>query len=252
MAKGKPRRGTLRLTAAHDGAHVVITIEDDGRGLDKAVIRAKAEEKGLISPDAPLTDQEIYNLIFLPGFSTARVVSNVSGRGVGMDVVKRTIEGLRGSLSLSSPEMGGTIVRLMLPLTLAIIDGLLVEIQGDRFIVPMSAVTENVELTRGERRANNGRNAIAVRGALVPYIPLRELFEIRGPEPEIEKIVIVAMEGERVGLVVDRVIGSHQTVIQSLGPFYRGVDLFSGTTIMGDGRVAMILNLGGILRYASA
>ncbi|MGB8169327.1 MAG: chemotaxis protein CheA [Chthoniobacteraceae bacterium] len=252
LAKGKNRRGTLRLTAAHEGAHVVITIEDDGRGLDKAALRAKAEEKGLIAPDAQLTEQETFNLIFLPGFSTAKIVSNVSGRGVGMDVVKRTIEGLRGSIILSSPEGRGTVIRLTLPLTLAIIDGLLVEIEGDRFIVPMTAVTENVELSRTERFANNGRNAVDVRGSLVPYIPLRDLFEIRGNEPELEKIVIVAMEGERLGLVVDRVIGSHQTVIQSLGPFYRDNDLFSGTTIMGDGRVAMILNLAGILRYATA
>lgn len=251
LAKGKPRRGTLRLTAAHEGAHVVITIDDDGRGLDTAAIRSKAEEKGLITPDAQLTEAETFNLIFLPGFSTAKVISSVSVRGVGMDVVKRTIEGLRGSISLSSPAGRGTVVRLTLPLTLAIIDGLLVEIENNRFIVPMTAVSENVELTRAERLANNGRNAVDVRGALVPYIPLRDLFEVRGRDPELEKIVIVAFEGERLGLVVDRVIGSHQTVIQSLGPFYRGVDLFSGTTIMGDGRVAMILSLPGILRYAT-
>ena len=251
LAKGKPRRGTLRLTAAHEGAHVVITIDDDGRGLDTAAIRSKAEEKGLITPDAQLTEAETFNLIFLPGFSTAKVISSVSGRGVGMDVVKRTIEGLRGSISLSSPAGRGTVVRLTLPLTLAIIDGLLVEIENNRFIVPMTAVSENVELTRAERLANNGRNAVDVRGALVPYIPLRDLFEVRGREPELEKIVIVSFEGERLGLIVDRVIGSHQTVIQSLGPFYRGVDLFSGTTIMGDGRVAMILSLPGILRYAT-
>jgi two-component system chemotaxis sensor kinase CheA len=243
LAKGKNRRGTLTLTARHEGAHVVITIEDDGRGLDKTAIRAKAVEKGLITADAVLSDPETFHLIFLPGFSTAKVISSVSGRGVGMDVVKRTIEGLRGSISLNSPEGRGTVIRLTLPLTLAIIDGLLVEIEGDRFIVPMTAVTENVELARDERYANNGRNAVDVRGALVPYIPLRDLFEIRGSEPELEKIVIVQMEG-------DRVIGSHQTVIQSLGPFYRDIDLFSGTTIMGDGRVAMILNLAGILRYA--
>jgi two-component system chemotaxis sensor kinase CheA len=251
LEKGKSRRGTLRLTAAHEGAHVVITIEDDGRGLDKVALRAKAEEKGLITPDAQLTEQDIFNLIFLPGFSTAKTVSNVSGRGVGMDVVKRTIEGLRGSVSLSSPDGRGTVVRLTLPLTLAIIEGLLIEIEQARFIVPMTAVTENVELSREERQANNGRNAVTVRGALVPYIPLRELFEIRGQEPDVAKIVIVTFEGERLGLVVDRVIGSHQTVIQSLGPFYRGADLFSGTTIMGDGRVAMILSLPGILRYAA-
>ena len=250
-AKGKPRQGTLRLTAAHEGAHVIITIEDDGRGLNQAAIRAKAEEKGLIAAGAPITEQEIFNLIFLPGFSTAKNVSNVSGRGVGMDVVKRTIEGLRGSISVSGAEGRGTVIRLTLPLTLAIIEGLLVEIDRDRFIVPMTAVTENVEISREERLANNGRNAITVRGSLVPYMPLRDLFEIRSREPDLAKIVIVTFEGERLGLVVDRVIGSHQTVIQSLGPLYRDVDLFSGTTIMGDGRVAMILSLPGILRCAT-
>ena len=168
-----------------------------------------------------------------------------------MDVVKRAIEALRGSLGVNSAEGRGTTIRLSLPLTLAIIEGLHVEIEGDRFIIPMTAVTENVELSRDERLANNGRNAIDVRGELIPYIPLRELFEIRGPERDPEMIVIVQTEGERLGLVVDRVIGSHQTVLQPMGPFYREIDLFTGTTIMGDGRVAMILNLAGILRYAT-
>jgi two-component system chemotaxis sensor kinase CheA len=250
VSKGKSRRGTLRLAAAHEGAHVVITIEDDGRGLDKSAIRAKAVEKGLIGADALLSDQDTFNLIFLPGFSTAKTISSVSGRGVGMDVVKRTIEELRGTISLSSPEGRGTVIKLTLPLTLAIIDGLLVEIEGDRFIVPMASVTENVELSREERRGNNGRHTVPVRGELIPYIRLRDLFEIRGKDFDLEKIVIVSYEGQRIGLVVDHVIGSHQTVIQPLGPFYRGVDLFSGSTIMGNGSVAMILNLAGVVRYA--
>jgi two-component system chemotaxis sensor kinase CheA len=250
--KGKPRRGTVRLSASHEGAHVVITIADDGKGLDKAAIRSKAEEKGLVAPGQILTEQETFDLILRPGFSTAKAITQLSGRGVGMDVVKKTIEHLRGTLAVASPPGGGTVIRLRLPLTLAIIDGLLVDVDGDRFIVPMSAVHENLELQRHERQANNGRNVVAVRGDLVPYVRLRELFSVHGADHDIEKVVIVGVDGQRVGLVVDRVIGSHQTVIQPMGPFYREIDLFSGTTIMGDGRVAMILDLAGTVRHAAA
>ena len=167
-----------------------------------------------------------------------------------MDVVKRQIDALRGSVAISTQPGAGTSISLTLPLTLAIIDGLLVEIGGDQFIVPMSVVTENVELNRTQRASNNGRNVVAVRGDLVPYIRLREVFGIGGQEHEIEKIVIVRYEEQRVGLVVDRVLGSHQTVIQSLGSFYRNIDLVSGATIMGDGRVALIVDVAGLVRFA--
>ena len=247
-AAGKPRRGTLQLTAAHEGTHVVITIADDGRGIDLAAIRRKAEAQGLIAPGDVLSEQDTIALVVRPGFSTAASVTQLSGRGVGMDVVKRTVEALRGSLAIASRAGHGTEIRLTLPLTLAIIDGLLVEIDRDRFVVPLAAVTENLELTAADRRAHNGRNVVALRGELVPYIRLRELFQITRDDPDLEKVVIVSVEGQRIGLVVDRVIGSHQTVIQPLGQFYRGVDLFSGTTIMGDGRVAMILDLAGTVR----
>jgi two-component system, chemotaxis family, sensor kinase CheA len=247
-AAGKPRRGTLQLTAAHEGTHVVITIADDGRGIDLAAVRRKAEAQGLVAPGEVLSEQDTIALVMRPGFSTAASVTQLSGRGVGMDVVKRTVEALRGSLAIASRAGHGTEIRLTLPLTLAIIDGLLVEIDRDRFVVPMAAVTENLELTAADRRAHNGRNVVALRGELVPYIRLRELFEITRDDPDLEKVVIVSVEGQRIGLVVDRVIGSHQTVIQPLGQFYHGVDLFSGTTIMGDGRVAMILDLAGTVR----
>ena len=250
--KGKPHRGTIRLSAAHTGSSVVVTIQDDGRGLDPAVLRAKAIEKKLITSETALTEKEILNLIFLPGFSTAQRVTNVSGRGVGMDVVKRQIEALRGMVSLASRVGEGTTVALTLPLTLAIIDGLLVEVGGDQYVIPMSAVTENVELARRERSRNNGRNVVAVRGELVPYLRLRELFSLSDGELEVEKIVIVRHEDQRVGLVVDRVLGSHQTVIQSLGRFYRNIQLCSGSTIMGDGRVALILDAGGLVRLADS
>jgi two-component system chemotaxis sensor kinase CheA len=245
---GKPRHGTIHLSAAHEGSNVIVTITDDGRGLNLAAIRAKAIERKLIAPDAVLSEQETINLIFLPGFSTAEKVTSVSGRGVGMDVVRRQVDALRGTIRITTKAGEGTTVALSLPLTLAIIEGQLVEIDGDQFIIPMSTVAENVEIEASERTTRNGRNLIPVRGELIPYIRLRDLFEIRGQPPEIEKIVIVYHEGQRVGLVVDRVLGSHQTVIQSLGRFYRNIEVASGATIMGDGRVALILDLAGLVR----
>jgi two-component system chemotaxis sensor kinase CheA len=169
-----------------------------------------------------------------------------------MDVVKRKIEALRGTIQLANRPGAGVTVSLKLPLTLAIIDGLLIEVGPDRFIVPMSAVTENVELSRADRRRRNGRNTVVVRGELIPYIHLRELFGLPEDGPVTEKVVIATLEGQRIGMVVDRVVGSHQTVIQSLGRFFRDIGLVSGSTIMGDGRVALILNLLGLVRQAEA
>jgi two-component system chemotaxis sensor kinase CheA len=180
VAKGKPRRATVRLSAVHTGSDVVVSIQDDGRGLDRKAIKEKAVERNLIAPDAILSDKDIFNLILAPGFSTARQVTNVSGRGVGMDAVKRQIDALRGSLSLSSEDGKGTRISITLPLTLAIIDGLLVQVGVDQFIVPMAAVNENVELPLSHRSRNNGRNVIAVRGELIPYIDLRKAFSIAG------------------------------------------------------------------------
>jgi two-component system chemotaxis sensor kinase CheA len=250
VAKGKPPTGRVTLAAAHDGDHVVITIRDDGRGLNADAIRAKAEEKGLIEPGAHLTEADTFDLIMRPGFSTAQTITQVSGRGVGMDVVKKTIESLRGAIRIASTPGVGTTIRLSLPLTLAIIDGLLVRVDCDYFILPMASVLENVELLRSERLSCNGRNAIPVRGELIPYLRLRELFSIDAPEQDIERVVIVSLAGERLGLVVDAVIGAHQTVIQPMGPFYRDIELFSGTTIMGDGRVVMIIDVAATLRHS--
>jgi two-component system chemotaxis sensor kinase CheA len=250
-ACGKPRRGTVRLSAVHTGSNVVVSIQDDGRGINRAAVRAKAVERQLISNDANLSDKEILNLLLLPGFSTAAKVTNVSGRGVGMDVVKRQIDLLRGSLLISSEEGKGTTMSLTLPLTLAIIEGLLVQVAESRLIFPMSAVQENVELHASERRTKNGRNVISVRGELVPYIDLRALFRVDGKAPDIEKIVIVEHEEQRVGFVVDRVLGTHQTVLQPLGRFFRNVAVASGATIMGDGGVALILDVASIIKLAA-
>ena len=250
IAKGKPRRAAIRLSAAHVGSHVVIRVEDDGRGIDREAVRAKAIEKQLIAHDAVLADKEIANLILLPGFSTARAVTGVSGRGVGMDAIKRQIDVLRGTLSVESEPGKGTRISMALPLTLAIIDGLMVEIGADRFILPMADVSENVELTAAERSLRNGRNVVAVRGELIPYVDLRSTFGSTGDRPGNEKIVIVRHEGDRVGLVVDRVLGTHQTVIQSLGRFFKDIHVISGATVMGDGRVALIMDIAAVVRLA--
>jgi two-component system chemotaxis sensor kinase CheA len=249
-ANHKPRRGTIRLNAVHMGSNVVVSIADDGRGIHRAAVRAKAVEKQLISGDANLSDKEILSLLMLPGFSTATTVTNVSGRGVGMDVVKRQIDLLRGSVLIASEESKGTSISLTLPLTLAIIEGLLVQVAGSRLIFPMSSVTENVELPGSERRCKNGRNVISVRGELIPYIDLRALFQMDGRAPEIEKIVIAEHEEQRVGFVVDRVLGTHQTVLQPLGRFFRNVNVASGATIMGDGGVALILDIASTIKLA--
>jgi two-component system chemotaxis sensor kinase CheA len=225
-------------------------VDDDGRGIDRNAVRARAIERQLIAPDAVLTDKELFQLVLSAGFSTAKEVTSVSGRGVGMDVVKKQIEALRGSVAIASEEGRGCRVSLTLPLTLAIIEGLVVQAGDDRFIVPMAAITENVELSRAERERHNGRNTVPVRGELVPYIGLREAFGIAGAAPPVEKVVIVRHEDQRVGLVVDRVLGTHQTVIQSLGRFLRNVSVVSGATIMGDGRVALILDVTAVVRFA--
>ncbi|UFS71324.1 chemotaxis protein CheA [Geomonas sp. RF6] len=243
VAAGKPRHGTVHLAAVHSGDSVLITIKDDGAGLDKEAIRAKAVEKGIIPAAAELSEKELFNLIFAPGFSTAKKLSSVSGRGVGMDVVKRAIEALRGSIDVSSSRGEGTRITVRIPLTLAIIESLLVKIGGDSFMLPLALVNECVELTREDVARAHGRNLANVRDHLVPYIPLRERFGISGEPPEIEQIVITEVEGARVGFVVDHVIGEHQTVIKSLGRAYKNIEGISGATILGDGSVALILDI---------
>lgn len=249
-AAGKPLPGTVLLTAEHSGAHVFIRITDDGAGLDTDTIRAKAVERGMIPSDAVLSDRELHALIFAPGFSTAQEVTNVSGRGVGMDVVKKGIDALQGAIEITSQRGAGSTITLKLPLTMAIIDGLLVKIGEAYFILPLSAIDECVELTRKQVADAHGRNLVPIRGELVPYIHLRQRFGIPGTPPEIEQIITTQIDGYRVGLVVDQVIGEHQTVIKPLGRVYRGVEEVSGATILGDGRVALIIDLAKVVRTA--
>jgi two-component system chemotaxis sensor kinase CheA len=240
IAAAKPATGRLRLAARHAGAEVQITVSDDGRGLDHVKIRQKAEEAGLISPGALVPESELWKLIFEPGFSTAKEVSALSGRGVGMDVAKRTIEALRGSIDISTQQNRGTEITLRLPLTLAIIEGLLVELAGSRYVIPLASVQECVELPEAQ---GNDRNLLDIRGELVPFLRLRELFGTDDSIEEHQKVVVVASGEIRVGLVVDRIIGSHQTVIKSLSKLHTGVKTFSGATILPDGAAALILDI---------
>ncbi|PLX97917.1 MAG: chemotaxis protein CheA [Desulfuromonas sp.] len=246
----KPATGTVRLTAKHSGANVILTIADDGRGFDREAVRQRAVSQGLLAQDVELSDKDLFNLIFLPGFSTADTVTNVSGRGVGMDVVKRSIEELRGSIEAHSEPGKGVKFSIKLPLTLAIIDGLLVNIAGESYVFPLSSVEECVELKRKDVAAND-RNLANVRGEIVPYVHLREYFSLADAERDIEQIVIINHEGARVGFVVDHVIGEHQTVIKSLGKMYQGISGLSGATILGDGKVALILDLPQIVEAAA-
>jgi two-component system chemotaxis sensor kinase CheA len=243
QAAGKPAAGRITLSARQSGAEVLISIADDGRGIDRARVRAKAEENGLIAADAVLSDNELLQLIFHPGFSTAQAITNLSGRGVGMDVVKRTIEGLRGAMEMTSEPGQGSVITLRIPLTLAIIDGLLVRVSGDRYVIPLAAVEECVELSLEQDLRSSGRQLINLRGQFVPFIRLRELFATGAPPDPHQKVVVVSTGVERVGLAVDQILGDHQTVIKSLSTLHADVETFSGATILGDGGVALILDV---------
>ena len=295
LARGKPAQGTLRLNAYHDSGSIVIEVADDGGGLKRDRILAKAVERGLVKPDQTLTDQEIYHLIFEPGFSTVDKVSNLSGRGVGMDVVRRNIAALRGSVEIEACEGVGTTMRIRLPLTLAIIDGFLVGVSAASFVVPLDMVVECVELSEQETRAAQGHNHLNLRGEVLPFIRLKELFDVPDPsaetvdydaeqyeaagqllrygvsstlltaegaaalasDPELtfllhpvkrENVVVVQYAGRRAGLVVDNLMGEFQTVIRPLGEVFNGLDGISGFTILGNGNVALILDVQGLVR----
>jgi two-component system chemotaxis sensor kinase CheA len=244
-AAGKEETGTIHLAAEHAGGNVLIRISDNGKGLDPVVIRAKAVEKGLMAQDADLTEKEINHLIFAPGFSTASEVTDLSGRGVGMDVVKRSIEELGGSIDMDSQKGGGTTITLKLPLTLAIIEGLLVTLGKGYFIFPLISVEECVELPRDEAGKKSG--LLNVRGEMVPYIRLREEYGIEETQPDLEHVVIMETNEKRVGFVVDSVVGSQQAVIKKMGNAFKNAPDISGATILGNGSVALIVDVNKIL-----
>jgi two-component system, chemotaxis family, sensor kinase CheA len=246
---GKPDGGTIRLSARYSGAEVVITLADDGRGLDLTRIRARAESRGLIAPGADLDEPALRALILQPGFSTAESVTELSGRGVGMDVVKRTVEQLRGTIEVDSEPGHGTRIHMRLPLTLAIIDGLLVEIAGERFTIPLAAVEHIIELPEERAGQDEGTRFLNIRDQLVPFLRMRELLASAGMPGPFQKVIVVTAGELRVGLTVDRIIGSSQTVIKQLSPLHSMLKIFSGATVLGDGSVALILDVPQLVAF---
>jgi two-component system, chemotaxis family, sensor kinase CheA len=249
-AKGKPEHGTITLVASHQGSSIVIEVRDDGRGLNRAKLLSKARERGIDAPDS-MTDQEVYSLIFAPGFSTADAVTDVSGRGVGMDVVKKNITSLGGTVEIDSAEGYGMSVKVRLPLTLAIMDGMSISVGEEVYILPLSSVIESFQIapTMIKTIGGSGR-VVEVRDEFMPVIDLEQVFQV--PRFDFEKasniMVVVESEGGRVALLVDELLGQQQVVVKNLEANYRKVNDVSGATIMGDGRVALILDIGALVR----
>lgn len=250
LAKGKPETGTITLAASHQGGSIVIEVRDDGRGLSREKLLRKARERGIDAPDS-MTDSEVWNLIFAPGFSTADVVTDISGRGVGMDVVKKNITALGGTVDIDSAEGYGMRVSVRLPLTLAIMDGMSVGIGNEVYILPLSSVIESFQVHEHTIKTVGGSGRVVeVRGDYMPVIDLERLFNVpRGNDEKTTSImVVVEAEGGRVAMLVDELLGQQQVVVKNLEANYRKVDDVSGATIMGDGRVALILDVGSLVR----
>ncbi|MDP1901118.1 MAG: chemotaxis protein CheW [Rubrivivax sp.] len=250
LAKGKPEQGTITLIASHQGGSIVIEVRDDGKGLNRAKLLGKARERGMEVSDS-MTDAEVYGLILAPGFSTAEVVTDVSGRGVGMDVVKKNITALGGTVEIDSAEGYGMTVRVRLPLTLAIMDGMSVGVAHECYILPLSSVVESFQVQPGMVKTIGGTGRVVeVRDEYMPVVDLERIFDVPrfddGPRTEI--MVVIEAEGARVALRVDELLGQQQVVVKNLESNYRRVDDISGATIMGDGRVALILDVGSLVR----
>lgn len=252
LATGKPAKGTVQLNAYHESGHIIIQIADDGAGLNSEKIAAKAIANGLIKPDHDLSKPEIYNLIFAAGLSTKEQATNLSGRGVGMDVVKRNIEALRGSVAIDSLEGQGTTITIHLPLTLAIIDGFMVGTEQDRYIIPLNMVDECIEMDPKECDINEVEHYINLRGQVLPYIRLGDYFDCRktGEAKRHESMVVVKSGQYKAGFVVDQLHGEHQTVIKPLGKIFEQIKGITGATVLGDGNVALILDVQGLIRAA--
>jgi two-component system chemotaxis sensor kinase CheA len=245
-AAGKPARGTVSLNAYHESGSIVIEVADDGGGLNTERIFRKAVDKGLVSADANLAPADIYRLILEPGFSTAEQVTNLSGRGVGMDVVRSSVEALRGTLDIESTLGAGTTIRICLPLTLAIIDGFQVGVGSSTFILPLDSVVECIELPTDSDRTDY----LNLRGEVLPFLRLRRMFNVEGKAPPRQNIVVVRFSGRKAGIVVDRLFGECQTVIKPLGRLFAGIGGISGSTILGSGEVALILDVAQLVQGA--
>ena len=247
LARGKPAVGTVTLNAYHDSGSIVIEVCDDGGGLMRDKILAKAIERGLVEAGRSLSDSEVFGFIFEAGFSTAETVTNLSGRGVGMDVVKRNIAALRGTVGIESEEDRGTTVTVRLPLTLAIINGFQIAVGKSSFVLPLESIEECVEFS-----SESGHDFANLRGAVLPFVRLREVFGTNEPASRRQSIVVVKHAGERAGLVVDALLGEFQTVIKPLGKLFRNVDYVSGSSILGNGEVALILDVPTLIRKVTA
>jgi two-component system chemotaxis sensor kinase CheA len=247
-AAGKPEQGRLTLRAFHEAGSMVIQVEDDGKGLDRGRIAAKAAALGMVTDPARMTEDEVARLIFEPGFSTSERVTDISGRGVGMDVVRRNVEALRGQVAVASTPGRGTLVTVKVPLTLAIIQGFRVEVGDETFILPLDSVVECLALPLSEADARNGVGVTNLRGTPLPWLRLRTQFKLDGVNPERENVVVVQNGNETAGVVVDRLVGESQTVIKPLGSMFKNIPGVSGSSILGNGRVALILDVPGLLR----
>lgn len=255
VAAGKPETGTITLEAYHRGGKIVIEVKDDGKGLNQEVLRSKAIEKGLIAEDAVLTEQQTYELIFMAGFSTAEKLTDVSGRGVGMDVVRRNIQALGGNIEISSELGKGSTIAIHLPLTLAILDGQSIAVGEERFIIPLAAIVESVRITNDmiNRVAGKGET-FRLRDEYLPIIRMHEVFDVKTvKETQLSEGLVVVVDGQgmRCGLFIDDLLGQQQVVIKSLEANYRKVDGVSGATILGDGSVALILDIPGLVRLSN-
>ena len=247
IARGKPACGRVTLNAYHDSGIIVIEVADDGGGLNREKIRAKAIERELIGAGDTLSDADIFKLIFEPGFSTVEQVSNLSGRGVGMDVVRRNILALRGTVEVASSEGQGSTFTIRLPLTLAIIDGFLVGIEKSSYVIPLDSVVECIE----HKKLTGDRDFLNLRGEALPFVRLRELFECEGDAPARENIVVVQFAGRRAGIVVDQLLGEFQTVIKPLGRMFAKLRGIGGSTILGSGEVALILDVAALVNIVT-
>jgi two-component system chemotaxis sensor kinase CheA len=248
QAQGKDLCGLITLSASHNGPNIVIQVKDDGAGLSRERIVERARSLGTIAEPEKLADRELYQLIFEPGFTTAETITDISGRGVGMDVVRRNIEALRGSVAVESQPGRGTTINIRLPLTLAIIDGFGVGVGDETYVVPMHAVLECLQLPAEEQHQGNRFGVINLRGEPLPYVRLRDWFDIPGPRPNRENIVVVEVDLMKAGLAVDSLFGARQTVIKPLGEKFKDMRGIAGSAILGNGRVALIVDVQGLLR----
>ena len=247
QSQGKNPCGLIRLSAAHSGGNIVVKLEDDGAGFDRARILEKAKRVGLLSGKDEIRDQDLYNLVFEAGFTTAESVTELSGRGVGLDVVRRNIDNLRGTVEISSTAGKGSTVTMRLPLTLAIIEGFSVRVGSETFVVPLEHVTECTELPAGQRNSE-ASGILSLRGTALPYVRLRRVFGVSGQAPKRENIVVVKINDFRAGIAVDELLGGMQTVVKPLGRAFRAAAGIAGSTVLGDGRVGLIIDVPSLLR----